>query len=103
MRKLLQVHMYESHIRTKVERDQTYAQALYCALCNHLWEHDATGATNSFSFREAGGVVADLRGPKHDEDYLDYYPSFGDDGQFKEGEITEEVEHDLSQIGWTHK
>ena len=70
-----------------------YAEAFYKAMCNVIWEKE--DITNSFSFREAGRLVAELR--EMGESYLDFYPSLAGD---KEGTITPEIKEDLSKLGW---
>jgi len=99
-------------ILAKAKEDR-YAQNLYAALCNILWQR-----TDVFpilkdeywhcSWRYAGGIIADMR---QQGDYLDWYCSGigsglgnGDEdntkGYVSEGTVTEEIEQDLKQLGW---
>lgn len=99
-------------IKEKVQNDN-YAQNLYASMCNTSWQSlnvmsilidDYWGA----SWRQAGGIVADLR--DKGEDYMDFYCSGISpdvDGivdlrytSITEGTITEEIREDLKSIGW---
>jgi hypothetical protein len=80
-----------------------------------FWQ-EMKGETWSCSWRHAGGIVADMR---EEGDYIDWYcsgisssengyglsgtvPEVEDDGRtyVPEGEVTEEIELDLNQLGW---
>lgn len=83
-------------ILNKVRSSDEYAQALYAALCNNdfikrdMWEilkDDPWGC----SWRYAGGIIADM---KEQGDYMDWYCSG------REGEVTENIEDDLYELGW---
>jgi hypothetical protein len=99
--------------------DRGYAQNLYAAWCNMQWCKRDTWPILAeeywtASWRSSGGIVADLR--NEGEDYMDYYCSGmggvatydlkeGDEYMAKmkyvpEGQVTEEIEQDLSKIGW---
>lgn len=97
--------------------DRRYAQNLYAAWCNMQWCKRDTWPILAeeywtASWRSAGGIVADLR--NQGEDYMDYYCSgirnvdYDEEinktwdvlGYASEGEVTEEIEQDLSKIGW---
>lgn len=105
-------------IVARVREDRVYAQNLYAALCNNLWqEQDAWEVlrdhTWSCSWRTAGCIVADICGSG---DYMDWYCSGmmtghpNDDlgtadykiskGFRREGEVSPDIEQDLAQIGW---
>ena len=94
-------------------KDDRYAQNLYAAMCNILWQR-----TDVFpilkdefwhcSWRYAGGIVADMRG---EGDYIDWYCSGigsglgngdedGSKGYVPEGTVTEEIQADLAALGW---
>lgn len=88
----------------KVAARNDYAQHLYAALCNNVWQEQDVwkvlcGDTWYCSWRAAGSIVAGLLG---EGSYLDWYCS----GIGKlhcsvpEGTITDEVRHDLASIGW---
>lgn len=99
-------------ILAKVKEDR-YAQNLYAALCNILWQRtDVFPILKdeywSCSWRYAGGIIADMR---QQGDYIDWYCSGigsglgnGDEegvkGYVSEGTVTEEIEQDLKQLGW---
>ena len=101
----------------KVKDSDGYAQNVYAALCNNLFQKQEVwpvlaDETWSCSWRSAGGIIADIRGQG---DYMDWYCSGmminhpNDDlaldhaqssMSVKEGEITEEVLQDLASLGW---
>lgn len=100
----------------KVRNDDAYAQNLYAALCNNEFREDDVwqalkGKTWSCSWRAAGGIISDIRGQGG---YTDWYcsgmgvwvegdgegPSAAEKLYVPEGMITQEVLHDLAQIGW---
>jgi hypothetical protein len=100
----------------KVRDSDTYAQNLYAALCNMQWQRLEVmpilkNELWHCSWRYAGGIIANMR---MQGDYIDWYCSgigsaeegFGlglasGEGYVPEGQITEEIEADLRQIGWT--
>lgn len=110
-------------ILEKVKEDR-YAQNLYAALCNVRWQKcDVFPILKDefwhCSWRYAGGIVADMR---QKGDYIDWYCSgirnqitdeefniLSADQQLaykqtqayvSEGVVTDEIEHDLRQLGW---
>jgi len=106
----------DANIISKVRQDDAYAQNFYAALCNNTFqEHDIwqilRGKTWSCSWRTASGIIADIRGQG---DYANWYcsgisiwaesdgyrPSANEHRYVPEGMITEEIRHDLAQIGW---
>ena len=101
------VDMYNSVKISKKLEDQKYADYFYLALCNNVWKKDGKEVT--FSFREAGGVVADLRGKG--EDYLNFYCYMDDDTvmidgvptPISEGYVSNEIRIDLATHGWFHE
>jgi hypothetical protein len=110
-----------SWIVEKARANKSYAQNIYAALCNMRWcnikGNDPQVTMDilkdemwSCSWRSAGGIVADMLG---EGDYIDWYCSgirndgYQDDLSTKypnnyvsEGVVTEEVAHDLKQLGW---
>lgn len=82
----------------KCRASEDYAQNLYAALCNNYFIRD--DARWSCSWRQAGALVADIRG---EGDYISWYCSgispFGD--FVPEGVVTEEIRNDLALIGWS--
>lgn len=100
-------------ILAKARASQTYAQHIYAALCNMQWQKREVmpilaDQTCSYSWRYAGGIVADMR---QEGDYIDWYCSgIGDGlgngdsdgilGYVAEGVVTEEIEQDFYQLGW---
>jgi len=94
--------------KDKVRASKSYAQNLYAAICNMQWQKkdvwpilkdELWGA----SWRASGGIVAELR---CEGDYLDWYCSgiFQEghqiEGYVPEGTVTEEIEADLTKLGW---
>ena len=98
----------------KVVDNETYAQNLYAAMCNNVFQPNQVWPRLrdeywSCSWRGAGGIVADLRGQG---DYIDWYCSGiggglgnGDEtgikGYVSESTVTDEIRQDLFAIGWT--
>ena len=110
-------HNLEEDIRAcawmlkKVQDSETYAQNLYAAMCNNVFQPNQVWPRLrdeywSCSWRSAGGIVAELRGQG---DYLDWYCSgiFGAgeadsyQGYVDESTVTDEIRQDLFAIGWT--
>lgn len=89
-------------ITIKCRNKASYAQNLYAALCNNRFFKNTEEW--SCSWRQAGGIVADLL--NEGGDYMDYYCSgvaAGKNGYVSEGEVTSEITNDLLNLGWTHK
>ena len=95
----------------KVVDNETYAQNLYAAMCNNVFQRNEVWPRLkdeywSCSWRSAGGIVAELRGQG---DYMDWYCSgiFGAgetdsfQGYVSESTVTDEIRQDLFAIGWT--
>jgi hypothetical protein len=95
----------------KVQDNETYAQNLYAAMCNNVFQKNEVWPRLrdeywSCSWRSAGGIVADLRGQG---DYIDWYCSgifgVGETDSFRgyvsESTVTDEIRQDLFAIGWT--
>jgi len=95
----------------KVVDNETYAQNLYAAMCNNVFQPNQVWPRLrdeywSCSWRSAGGIVADLRGQG---DYIDWYCSGiigvdevgGFQGYVSESTVTDEIRQDLFAIGWT--
>ena len=110
-------HNLEADIRAcdwmlkKVQDRETYAQNLYAAMCNNVFQPNEVWPRLkdeywSCSWRSAGGIVADLR---DQGDYMDWYCSgiFGVgeadsfQGYVSESTVTDEIRQDLFAIGWT--
>jgi hypothetical protein len=104
----------------KVKASENYAQNLYAAMCNMEWRKrdlwpEMKEENWGCSWRHAGGIIADMR---EEGDYIDWYCSgignaeYGNgldgaipditDGRnyVPEGQVTEEIELDLNQLGW---
>lgn len=110
-------HNLEEDIRAcdwmlkKVQDRETYAQNLYAAMCNNVFQRNEVWPRLrdeywSCSWRSAGGIVAELRGQG---DYIDWYCSgivgAGEADSFQgyvsESTVTDEIRQDLFAIGWT--
>jgi hypothetical protein len=99
----------------KAKANNDYAQNIYASLCNNdflklevvpILKND----TWSCSWRNSGGIVADMRG---EGDYIDWYCSgigtddsgYGLDhrqatGYVPEGIVTDEIREDFKKLGW---
>lgn len=108
--------MYLSEwFRTKVRKNEHFAQNLYAAMCNNDFQKlevvpILTEQTWSCSWRGAGGVVSRIR---KEGDYMNWYCSGIQDHSsdqedtyyiqnkyVPEGTITEEIREDLQKLGW---
>lgn len=108
-------------ILTKVRNSDSYAQNLYAAMCNMEWRkrelwQELKEENWGCSWRYAGGIIADMR---EEGDYIDWYCSgmgglnqeyfveetneqWQDRTKYvPEGVVTDEIERDLNQLGWT--
>jgi len=79
-------------IKTKMRNSKDYCKRFYATLCNNELYKEAT--ITSYSWRSTGGLVADILCYG---DYMDWYCSGN------EGHIDEEIESDLSNLGWCVK
>lgn len=96
-------------IVTKIQDHEIYAQNFYAALCNNnfspkdMWAI-LTNLNWNCSWRYAADLIADIR---QDDSYINWYCSGtgfkGTDftGFVEESYVTDEVSHDLNQIGWS--
>ena len=100
-------------ILEKARTRDGYAQNIYAALCNMNWQKlDVLPILKnelcSYSWRYAGGIVADMR---EEGDYIDWYCSgigsglgngdkTGTKGYVSEGIVTDEIKEDFKKIGW---
>jgi hypothetical protein len=95
----------------KVQDSETYAQNLYAAMCNNVFQRNEVWPRLkdeywSCSWRSAGGIIAELLGRG---DYIDWYCSgimgAGEADSFQgyvsESTVTDEIRQDLFAIGWT--
>jgi len=107
--------MSSEWFKSKVQKNEYYAQNLYAALCNNDFQKLEVvpilkEETWSCSWRYAGGIVAEILG---EGDYMDWYCSgiqdFSSDQEdtrfypgrhVSEGTITEEIQQDLQKLGW---
>lgn len=78
--------------------DDSYAQALYAALCNVIWVHKETSEQYSCTWRYAGELIAGLRDVG--ENYLDFYCSGFSGNDMPEGLVRKDIEEDLGELGW---
>lgn len=101
-----------SWLKEKVLASDVYAQRLYAAMCNNLFQKQEvmsvlSDQTWSCTWRYAGGIVANLR---DQGDYLDWYCSgrLGNPdnhghtpGEYVgEGYVDAEIRQDLLELGW---
>jgi hypothetical protein len=86
-------------LRQKLRTSDEYAQEFYAALCNNVFhkQGEDPDALYSFSWRQAGSVVADVR---RKGDYLDWYCSGVAPTNVNEGDVTVDVAEDLKKLGW---
>jgi hypothetical protein len=103
-----------THILNKIHTPP-YAQHLYAALCNNELQHDSTSTRTHYTWRGAGGLVADLEarsGPSIDHifnsdtaNHIRWYCSGmfrNDDNHYvQEGHVTDEIRADLLTLGWS--
>ena len=93
----------------KVQGSETYAQNLYAAMCNNLFQPNQVWPRLrdeywSCTWRSAGAIIAELRGQGG---YMDWYCSgiSGDDNvpnnYVSESTVTDEIRKDLFALGWT--
>ena len=88
----------------KAKAREEYAQNIYAALCNQDWQRNDVwpllkGQTYSFSWRYAGGIVADMI---ESGDYIDWYCS-GIKGSVSEEELAAMSEEDQEKYHWMNK
>jgi hypothetical protein len=76
----------------RIRADKQIARDMWCALANVTWKHQ-DGYTALFTFRGAGGLVADIRG---EGDYMDWYCCSGPYPR-----VTEEIRQAMAAEGWT--
>ena len=97
----------------KVRDNETYAQNLYAAICNNVFQKNDVWPriANQYwsrSWRSAGGMIARMRGQGS---YMDWYCSGmgsglgngdedGTKGYVSESDVTDEIRQDLFTIGW---
>ena len=72
-------------------RSSAFAELLYASLCGTRWRHQTTGTVWSASMRQAGAIVASVRG---EGDYLDWYCSGGEDV------VDERIATLIGELGW---
>lgn len=100
-------------IVSRVRTSDVYAQNLYAALCNNVFQRNDVlprlrDETWSCSWRHAGAIVAQIKGHG---DYMDYYCSGmaeAEDAQpdqrcrefLSEGKVANSIRQDLFALGW---
>lgn len=104
MKDLLRDIMADSHIKFKIIDSDKYAQNVYAALCNNIYETTTKDVTDWIcSWRTAARMVSEVR---EEGDYLDWYCSgmfveqTSDSGYVQESIITEEIRKDFLCLGW---
>ena len=97
--------------RTRVAQDDTFAQNVYAAMCNHQFVSTPPVFDWSCSWRLAASHVANLRNQYggHSENYMSWYCSgvvgrLDDDvaktGYVAEGTVTDTVREAFLALGW---
>lgn len=91
-------------ILEKVRGNTVYSQHLYAAICNNQFlKNDVIPIIKedycSYSWRYAGGIIADMR---QEGDYIDWYCSGYLKGKdyVPESTVTDEIRDDLFKLGW---
>ena len=80
----------EALLGDRVRQDEAFACRLWSSLTNISWRHSSAG-TVEYSFRSAGGLVAQLR---REGCYLDWYMCG------KAGSLDQEIATILAGAGW---
>lgn len=78
-------------IKTKMRASKDYCKRFYAAMCNTDVYKIGEAGEYGYSWRSAGGLIADILG---EGDYLDWYCSGN------EGYVDDEIAEDLKEIGW---
>lgn len=99
-------------VLAKVKQSEIYAQNLYAALCNNVFQKSELWPVLqnqiwSCTWRYAGGIIADMR---DEGDYIAWYCSgmggmFGENADrmpffVPEGTVTQAIAEDLAALGW---
>lgn len=74
-------------------KDDAIAKQLWCALANVDWYHPESKESAGYSFRAAGGLIAELRG---EGDYMDWY-CCGPDAT-----VSDHIARVLKKEGWIY-
>jgi len=83
----------EAAFGDRIREEEVFPCEVWSALCNTDWI-DPAGEAHSYSFREAGGVIAELRGEgTYDDWYCCTTP----------GIVTPEIAVGMAAIGWRHQ
>lgn len=83
----------EKVLGDQIRASDDMAEALWAALANIDWFHK-DGDQASYSWREAGGLIVDIRGSGS---YLDWYMCRRD------GMVRQDIEQALAAEGWSYK
>lgn len=98
------------YIKEKCKSSKSYAQNLYAALCNNVFQkidvltilYDRAWAC---SWRRAGSLISDII---DGGDYMDWYCSGINEPEtlehlryVTEAHVTDEIKEDLKRLGWT--
>jgi len=79
------------NIKNKMRASKDYCKRFYAAMCNTDLYKTGISGEYGYSWRAAGGLIADILG---EGDYLNWYCSGN------EGFVDDEVQNDLNAIGW---
>jgi len=83
----------EKTLGDAIRKDDDIARDMWCALANVDWYHPESKEMASYSFRAAGGLIADIRGKGS---YLDWYCS----GPY--ATVSEFIHRSLKKEGWIY-
>ena len=79
------------NIKNKMRASKDYCKRFYAAMCNTDLYKTGISGEYGYSWRAAGGLIADILG---EGDYLNWYCSGN------EGFVDDEIADDLNEIGW---
>jgi hypothetical protein len=77
----------------KIRTDEEFCKELWSALANVEWYHPDTNTRDSYSFRAAGGLIAEIR---ESGDYMDWYCS----GPYST--VSEFIRRSMKKEGWIY-
>ena len=82
----------EAEFGSDIRSSKEFCVEMWSALANIRWYYKDDKEDEGLTFREAGGVIADIRG---EGGYLDWYCS----GPY--AEVSERISQGMAKHGWT--